>query len=56
MIINDLKVFRTGRTPAKAQAELIVCADAVLSRAAASQGLESVTRWRAQESWQITKV
>ena len=49
MVVNDLDVFRTGRRPAKTQAELVVYPDAVLSCAAALQAFKPVTRWRAQK-------
>jgi hypothetical protein len=49
MAVNDLDVFCAGRRPAKTKAELIVHADAVPSCTAALQGLEPVTRWRAQK-------
>ena len=42
MIIDDFYVFRPGCGPAEANAELIVHANAMLTRTVALQGFESV--------------
>jgi len=45
VIVHDLDVFRTGIRPAKADAELVVDADAVLPGAVPLERFESVA-WR----------
>ena len=48
MIIHDLDILGAGGRPAKAQAKLVVDADAVLAGTAALQGFQTVARRYAQ--------
>ena len=48
MVIHDLDILGAGGRPAKAQAKLVVDADAVLAGTAALQGFQAVARRYAQ--------
>ena len=47
MIVDDLDVRGAGRRPAKADAELVVDANAVLASAISLEGFEPIPRWHA---------
>ncbi len=48
MVVHDLDIFGIGACPAKADAELVVHADAPLARAITLQVFKPVRRWCAQ--------
>jgi hypothetical protein len=48
MVIHNLNVPRTARRPDKANAKLVVDADAVLSPAIALQRFQAISRWHLQ--------
>jgi hypothetical protein len=48
VVVHDLHIFSVGARPAKADAKLVVDADAPLTRTIALQLLEPVPRWRTQ--------
>jgi hypothetical protein len=48
MVVHDLHIFASIGCPDKAETELIVNANAVLSRAVAAKSFEPITGWHAQ--------
>jgi hypothetical protein len=46
--IHDLDIFRTHRSPSKADPPLIIDADAVLANSVALERFQTVSRWNPQ--------